>query len=161
MQAILAHPTENILVLPGDVVTVARDPQTFTAAGATGQNAVIPFDSIGISLEEAIARAGGLNDQRADPQGVFVVRFEEWQRYDELGLIRPSPGQVEQVPVIYRVNMRDPSAFFLARRFSMRNKDLLFVSNAPLAELQKVFSLINTLVISGATAIAVTAAVRY
>lgn len=161
MQAILAQPTENIFVLPGDVVTVARDPQTFTAAGATGQNAVIPFDSIGISLEEAIARAGGLNDQRADPQGVFVIRFEDAQRYDQLGVGRPSPGPSAQIPVIYRVNMRDPNSFFLARRFYMRNKDVLFVSNAPLAELQKVFGVINTLIVPGATAVAVTAAARY
>ncbi|MGE3703187.1 MAG: polysaccharide biosynthesis/export family protein [Hyphomicrobiaceae bacterium] len=161
MQAILAHPTENILVLPGDVVTVARDPQTFTAAGATGQNAVIPFDSIGISLQEAIARAGGLNDQRADPQGVFVVRFEDKHRYLELGLVVPSPSSADQVPVIYRINMRDPNAFFLARRFPMRNKDLLFVSNAPLAELQKVFGVINTLIVPGASALAVTAVARY
>ena len=161
MQAILAQPTENILVLPGDVVTVSRDPQTFTAAGATGQNAVIPFDSIGISLEEAIARAGGLNDLRADPQGVFVIRFEDAQRYDQLGLVRPSSGPSAQIPVIYRVNMRDPNSFFLARRFYMRNKDVLFVSNAPLAELQKVFGVINALIVPGATAVAVTAAARY
>jgi hypothetical protein len=43
----------------------------------------------------------------------------------------------------------------------MRNKDLLFVSNAPLAELQKVFGIINALIVPGASAIAVTAAVRY
>ncbi|MGD9885710.1 MAG: polysaccharide biosynthesis/export family protein, partial [Reyranella sp.] len=150
MQAVLARPAENILVMPGDIVTVSRDPQTFTAAGATGQNAVIPFDAVGLSLDEAIARAGGLNDQRADPTGVFVVRFEEPHQYDELKLIRPTAGQTGQIPVIYRINMRDPNAFFLARRFSMRNKDLLFVSNAPLAELQKLFGVINTLIIPGA-----------
>jgi len=161
MQAILVQPSENIPVLPGDVVTVARDPQTFTAAGATTQNAVIPFDTIGVSLEEAIGKAGGLNDQRADPQGVFVVRFEDPQRYDQLGFARPAPGSTDKIPVIYRVNMRDPNAFFLARQFSMRNKDLLFVSNASITELQKLFLVINSLIVPGATAIAVAAAIRY
>jgi polysaccharide export outer membrane protein len=49
--------------------------------------------------------------------------------------------------------MRDPNAFFMARRFTMRDKDILYVSNAPLSDLQKVFGLINLLVspvISGA-----------
>ena len=76
---------------PGDVVSVARDPQTFTAAGATGQNAVVPFDAIGITLDQAIARAGGLNDNRADPSGVFVIRFERAEDYDHLELPRPQP----------------------------------------------------------------------
>jgi polysaccharide export outer membrane protein len=75
--------------------------------------------------------------------------------------VRPSSGPSAQIPVIYRVNMRDPNSFFLARRFYMRNKDVLFVSNAPLAELQKVFGVINALIVPGATAVAVTAAARY
>ena len=58
MQALLSNPNENIPVRAGDVVIVAREPQTFTAAGATGQNNVIPFDTIGITLDQAIARAG-------------------------------------------------------------------------------------------------------
>jgi hypothetical protein len=51
-----SHPEENIHVLPGDVITVVRDPQTFTAFGATGRSEKIPFDTAGVTLEEAIAR---------------------------------------------------------------------------------------------------------
>jgi len=51
--AILNHPEENIYVLPGDVLTVVRDPQTFTAFGATGRSEKIPFDTTGITLETA------------------------------------------------------------------------------------------------------------
>jgi polysaccharide export outer membrane protein len=47
MQAILADPRENIFVMPGDAITVARDPQKFTAIGATGKNEVLPFDAVG------------------------------------------------------------------------------------------------------------------
>ena len=142
LQALLTEPTENVLVKAGDVVAVTREPQTFTSAGATGQNAVVPFDAIGITLEQAIARAGGLNDSRADPGGVFVIRFEKPSDYDQLGLSRPEPGPLTEVPVVYRINFREPNSFFLARRFPMHNKDILFVSNAPAAELQKVVNII-------------------
>ncbi len=160
MQAMLTDPAENVYVRPGDVVSVAREPQTFTAAGATGQNSVIPFDAIGITLDQAIARAGGLSDSRADPAGVFVIRYERPEDYDQLRLPRPDPGPLSQVPVIYRVNMRDPNGFFMARRFPVRNKDILFVSNAPITEFQKVWSLMLGLVGAGATVIAVSAATR-
>lgn len=160
LQAVLVDPSENIFVRPGDVVSVAREQQTFTSAGATGQNSVIPFDAVGITLDQAIARSGGLSDSRADPGGVFVIRFERPSDYDQLRLPRPQPGTLPQVPVIYRVNMRDPNGFFLARRFPIRNKDILFVSNAPAAEMQKVVNIMLGFVGAGATIIAVSAATR-
>jgi polysaccharide export outer membrane protein len=155
MQAILRDPKENIPVAPGDVITVAREPQTFTAIGATGTNNVISFDALGLSLEQAIGKAGGLNDQRADPEGVFLIRFEQAELYDQLGFKRPSVDEKGDVPVIYRLNMRDASAFFLARRFPMHNKDILFVSNAPAAEIGKVGTIISTFLVPAGTIIAV------
>ncbi len=92
MQALLISPAENVFVRPGDVISVAKEPQTFTSAGATGQNSVVPFDSIGITLDQAIARAGGLSDTRADPGGVFVIRYERPEEYDQLGFRRLDPG---------------------------------------------------------------------
>ena len=154
LQALLTDPAENVPVRPGDVVAVTREPQTFTAAGATGQNAVVPFDAIGITLEKAIARSGGLSDVRADPGGVFVIRFERPEDYDQLGLARPDPNPMAEVPVVYRINMREPNSFFLARRFPMHNNDILFVSNAPAAELQKVMNIIWGFTGLGATAVA-------
>ena len=159
MQAMLTDPTENVYVRPGDVISVAREPQTFTASGATGVNAVVPFDAIGITLDQAIARAGGLNDNRADPAGVYVIRYEQVADYDQLGLRRPDTTATSQVPVIYRVNMRDPSSFFLARRLPIRNKDILFVSNAPLTEVQKVMAMLLPVLGVGATAAVVTSTV--
>ncbi len=155
MQAVLSDPAENVYVRPGDVISVAREQQTFTSAGATGQNAVVPFEAMGITLDQAIARAGGLNDRRADPSGVFVIRFERPEDYDELGFRRPDPSALTQVPVIYRVNMRDPNSFFMARRFPIRNKDILFVSDAPSMELQKAMTVLLPFLGVGASAVAV------
>jgi polysaccharide export outer membrane protein len=160
MQAILLDPSENIYVQPGDTISVAREQQTFTAAGATGKNAVIPFDAIGITLEQGIANAGGLTDSRADPAGVFVIRFEQANEYDQLRLARPEPGTYSQIPVIYQFNMRDANSYFLARRFPIRNKDILFVSNASLADKQKVMNLLLPIIGVGATIVAVGAVTR-
>ncbi len=74
--AIVNNPRENIYLHPGDTLTLVRDPQKFIAYGATGQNAEIPFDADGISLAEALAKSGGLQDNRSDPRGVFVFRYE-------------------------------------------------------------------------------------
>ena len=47
------------------------------------------------------------------------------------------------VPVVYRLDMRDPANMFLAQSFPIFNKDVLFVSNAPLTDAQKAFQIFN------------------
>ena len=76
MESLVADPAENIYAHPGDVLTLVRLPQSFTAFGATGANAQIPFPSERMTLVEALAKAGGLQDLRSDPEGVFLFRFE-------------------------------------------------------------------------------------
>ncbi|MBC8838352.1 polysaccharide export protein, partial [Escherichia coli] len=56
---------------------------------------------------------------------------------------------------IYRLDLHDPSAMFVAQSFVMDNKDMLYVSNAPIAELQKVLNLVFSVafpVVSGVQA---------
>lgn len=145
MPIVLERPAENIHVRPNDVITLIRAPLSYTAIGATGQNAVIPFGQIKLSLDEAIGKAGGLSDFRADPQGVFVLRFEPVDLVRRLVAPRPLELPGPAVPVAYRLNLRDPAAMFAARAFVMHDKDIIYVANAPMTEVQKVFSLINTL----------------
>lgn len=154
LQSVMRRPQENIFLRPNDVLTLVRDPQTFTAVGATGRNAVIPFEAVGTSLEEAIAKSGGLIDTRSDPDGVFILRYEPVHFLRSWRDPREIRGHHVFVPVIYQLNMRDPAALFLARRFQIRDKDIIYVSNAPFAEIQKLFALIQTVAqpaIQGAT----------
>ena len=160
METILATPQENVFLRGGDIVTVVREPQTYTAFGAVGQNTVVPFGRISLSLEEAIAKAGGLLDTKSDPDGVFLLRFEPPSTVAALQPGRPIDPREHMIPVVYRLTLRDAKSYFIARSFKMRDKDTIYVSNASAAELQKFLSLVATLtspVISGAS---VAAAVR-
>ena len=46
------------------------------------------------------------------------------------------------MPVIYSIDLKDPRSFFVAQTFPIRNSDVLYVANAPGAELQKFMTLI-------------------
>jgi polysaccharide biosynthesis/export protein len=141
LETIIRDPRQNVPLRPGDVVTALFQPYSFTALGAAGKNDEINFEAQGITLAQALARAGGLQDSRSDAQGVFIFRLE-----DAKALQWPtSPVRTTadgKVPVVYRVNLRDPNSFFVAQSFMMDNKDLLYVSNAPIAELQKFLNVI-------------------
>lgn len=141
LDTMIRDPRQNVPLRAGDVVAALFQPNSFMVLGATGKNEEINFEGQGITLSQALARAGGLQDSRSDAQGVFIFRFEDagalsWQK---------TPARVTadgKVPVIYRVNLRDPGTLFTAQSFMMENKDLLYVSNAPMAELQKVLNVI-------------------
>jgi polysaccharide biosynthesis/export protein len=146
LQRIMAKPAENVFVRPGDTINLIRAPLTFTAVGATGQNGVVPFGQVELSLEEAVAKAGGLVDARSDPEGVFVLRYEPVKLVRSLlNDENAFAGQTDVLkPVVYKINMRSANSMFQARRFQIINKDIVYVANAPLNELQKVFALFST-----------------
>lgn len=155
--SILADPSENIFVHPDDVITVIREPKTFTAFGASGnQNTSIPFGQTTLTLEEAIAKAGGLSDLRADAAGVFLFRFEPTLLAHELAPSRTLPSEGNLVPVVYRLNMSQANSYFLARAFEMKDKDILYIANASSETLQKFLRIVLPVIsaVKGGTTIA-------
>ncbi len=48
------------------------------------------------------------------------------------------------VPTIYLVSLSDPTGYFLTSLVPVHSEDLLYVSNAPAADLQKFLNLIGT-----------------
>jgi polysaccharide export outer membrane protein len=145
MERLVSDPGENIFAQPGDVLTLVRTPQTYSVLGATGQNAQITFNAERITLAEAIAKAGGLQDLRSDPAGVFLFRFEPAAVVTALNAPQLGTGPDRSSPVVYRLDMSDANAYFLAQRFPIEDKDVIYVANARLNELQKFFTLLNTL----------------
>ena len=145
MTRLVGDPRENIYAWPGDVLTLVQIPQTFSVFGATGANTQLPFNAEKMTLAEAVARAGGLQDQRADPSGVFLFRYEPPAVVGALGAGNLASGPDRSSPVVYRLDFRDADSYFLANQFPLEDKDVIYVSNALLSDVQKFFTLLNTL----------------
>jgi polysaccharide export outer membrane protein len=142
---VTSDPKENIYMRANDVLTLIRDPQTFIVYGATGRNAEIPFDAEGINLAQALAKAGGLLDSRADPAGVFVFRYEPEEVARALRRDSPLIQHGYSTPIVYRLNLREANSLFVAQSFHILNRDLLYVSNAPVTDFQKYEEIISSL----------------
>jgi len=145
MEVLVSNPTENIYAWPGDVLTLVRLPQTFSVFGATGQNTQVSFNAERVTLAEALAKAGGLQDLRADPAGVFLFRFEPPDVVDALKARALATGPGGSSPIVYRLDLGDANSYFFAQRFPVEDKDIIYVANARLNELQKFFTLLNTI----------------
>jgi polysaccharide export outer membrane protein len=142
---IVRDPSQNIYLRPNDLVYVYSDPQVYTVFGATQRNATVPFTTDHLTLAEAVGNAGGLNDLRADARGVFIFRYEDPDVYAAVRNLQPralgSPSPTDAgVPVVYKIDMKDPVGFFAAQRFVMRNNDVLYVSNSLSVDLSKLLS---------------------
>ena len=143
--ALVNEPVNNIYVHPNDIIYLFKEPQTFLAFGATTTQTQFNFDAWRLSLAEAVARAGGLNDNQADPGSVFLYRGEPREVAIALGLdCSKFVGPI--IPVIYNIDLRDPAGYFLATNFEMRNKDVIFVSNAASVDITKALNFFRTVV---------------
>jgi polysaccharide export outer membrane protein len=140
--ALVYEPENNIFARPNDTIYVYREPQTVVVFGASGQQGQFNFDAWRISLAEAVAKAGGLNDTLADPASVFVYRGEVREVAERLG-VDTSNFEGPIIPVVYNVNFRDPSGYFMATKFQMHNKDVIFASNAAAVEQAKIMNYIR------------------
>lgn len=146
LETVIKDPRQNIRLQPDDVVTALYQTYSFTALGATGTNAEIPFEATGITLAQALGRAGGLQDHRADMRGAFLFRLENPSAFGS-ALPENTPTTPDgRIPVIYRIDLKNPAIFFAAQSFPIHDKDVIYVSNAPLAEFQKFVNIVSSLV---------------
>jgi polysaccharide biosynthesis/export protein len=115
------------------------------AFGATGKQGQFTFDAWRISLAEAVGKTTGLDDAKAEPGAVFLYRGESREVARQLG-IDISKYSSLIIPVVYVVNFRDPSGYFLAVQMQIRNKDVLYVSNAATVEATKFLNYVRLIV---------------
>jgi polysaccharide export outer membrane protein len=141
-RTLIDKPSENIYVRPGDVVYVNRERRTYLAFGASGLNGRIDFEDSNLTLGEAVAKAGGLLDDRADPSQVFLYREVDRKTLQETG-VDVSRFSGDTIPTVFRANLRDPSIFFAVQQFKMKDKDIIYVSNSNATEINKFLSFVN------------------
>ena len=150
LRDIIRDPRQNIVLKTDDVITVLFQPLSFTVLGAAGRNAEVDFEETGVTLAQAMGRIGGLQDMRADPKGVFIFRWEDPAYLKGTSSETPS-GPHGKVPVIYRIDMKKPETYFAAQAFEMRDKDVVFITNSPMAEFQRFMGIISSTILPVAT----------
>lgn len=130
---IRSNGVDDLVLSPGDRIELIRRPRTYTVFGAVSRISQIPFETGEVSLAEALARAGGPNDSVANPSAIFLFRYNA------------KTGSEAEEPVIYRLNLLKPESYFLAQKFAMRDKDVMYIANAAANQPAKAFGIINQL----------------
>lgn len=150
MSDVIKNPQDDIFLSPGDVVYLSREPRFFLVLGSTpspgsiggSNNRRFTFDNDRMTLSEGLAKAGGLDGTRADSKSVFVLRAESRAMLERAGVdVSGVPGSL--VPTVYTLDFSKPDGLFLANSFSIRDRDVVFVSEAPSQEVIKALNVVS------------------
>ena len=137
----------NFPVAPNTEIVLERARKRFVAMGAVNQPGLHDFPSQSPSLLEVLGVVGGLAEQKADARGVFIFRMPDNISYDAAsGLVTSA-----EKPMVFHLDMRDPTSMFLARQFLVYPDDAVYVTNAHVYEFQKMISPIVQVLVLGRT----------
>lgn len=145
LDRILNEPEQNIALRAGDLISFTRRQASYTIMGSVARPADIPFNEAEITLLEAIGKSSGLDDGRADPSSVFLLRRESAAALQNIGV---SPKHwwsrtAYGVPTVYRVDMSQPNSLFNATAIHIRNGDVIYAASASAVELRKALGLLG------------------
>ncbi len=118
----------DVGVQKGDEIVVRPNSQTFTVLGAVAKAGNVPLTKGNMTLLEALGEVHGLSDERANKTGVYVFR---------MGDIQDNPNTRARV---FRLDLMQPVSIFVAQQFGMQANDVIYVTNAPLYEYNKILT---------------------
>lgn len=143
LDRVMSESNQNVHLQPGDQIFIEGSAASFTAFGAFKSTGEFEFEPGKMNLSQGIARAGGLLDDRANARNVFLIRNQ--QVYDASAAFAsagktPGGPLVRAQPVVYRINMRDISNLVLMQNFPMQAGDILYATNANMADFGKLLT---------------------
>ncbi|AWB66747.1 polysaccharide biosynthesis protein [Saccharobesus litoralis] len=121
--------SQNRLLKHGDVVHVTRtDKQKVYVLGDVNEVGVVPVHRYGLSLAEALTQSGGLNEQSANANGIFVLRKRQNNNTDDV------------VADVFQLHAKNAVAMLWANEFELQSQDIVYVTTAPIARWNRLIS---------------------
>ncbi|MEQ7871372.1 polysaccharide export protein [Chromohalobacter salexigens] len=119
---------QNLLLQDGDVlhVPVVGNQQVYVM-GEVNTPTAVPMPNERLSLTNALAQAGGINENSADASGIFVIR-------------RNHDVESDTFATVYQLNAKNAISFVLGSEFILQPTDVVYVTAAPIARWNRVIS---------------------
>lgn len=118
---------QNILLKAGDVLHVERnDANKVFVMGEVNEPRSVIMGRAGMTLAEAISDVGGINNMHANASGVFVMRL--------------APNNAENLIDVFQLDARQASALVMADQFRLQERDIVYVTTAPMSRWNRIVS---------------------
>lgn len=124
---------ENILLQDGDLIHIPRnDADKVFVLGEVNRPQSLNMSRNGTSLAEALASSNGINENRADGRGIYVLR--------NTGITKDAEGLPVYQATIFHLNAASAVGFMLADKFPLEARDVVYVSPAPITRWNRFLS---------------------
>ena len=121
----------------GDKVIVEEDRRYFLSLGAAGREAQHPFNRDTVSALDALATIGGVNDSRADPQGILILR-----EYPDSAVKDGTAGPGKS-RVVFTLDLTSSDGLFSAGNFHIQSGDLVLATESPLTNTRTILGIVG------------------
>ncbi|MGH1577915.1 polysaccharide biosynthesis/export family protein [Planktotalea sp.] len=139
-------PGHNIALRGNDKIIIEEDHRSFVGLGASGAEKLVYFEKDSITAIEAVSMIGGLQETRADAEGVLVLRtFPHFAT-------KRSTYEPQYPRVVFVMNLTEAEGLFSASEFKILPGDVVLASESPFAKWTPAVVMLNKLLtISKAT----------
>ncbi|MCF6273095.1 MAG: polysaccharide biosynthesis/export family protein [Rhodobacteraceae bacterium] len=146
LRDLYSNPKNDITLRANDRIIVEKDERYFSVLGATTGQARIDFTSRNPSIVDALSLIGGLNSRIADPRGIFIFRMET---ADIANKVLDTTQFTTPQRVAYVIDLTTDESIFTAQTFKIRDRDTIYVTEAPFVGwtrvLESIAGTVNTL----------------
>ena len=137
VETLLDHPTLDTRLQGGDRVFVEEDTRYFLSFGAAGREDQHRFTRNEMSAMDAVAVMGGVQDSKADPKGILILR-----EYPAAAVSAGVRGP-RQSRVVFTVDLTTADGLFSARNFHINTGDLIVATESPINDALTVSNIIG------------------
>ncbi|MGL6209010.1 MAG: polysaccharide biosynthesis/export family protein [Paracoccaceae bacterium] len=140
MDKLLKNAEYDAVVRGGDKIYVEGEDRYFLSLGASGVEAQIDFPQDYVTALDAMSLAGGLNDTRANPKGILILRdYRESQ-------VRADGTGPERERIVFAFDLTNADGLFSAGEFPIQHRDLVLVTESPVNTANTIFGLIGRVI---------------
>lgn len=122
----------------GDSIIVENDSRYFLSLGAAGAENQFRFNRDRVSALDALAIVGGVDDARANPKGVLILR-----EYPVSALAAGTRGPRRE-RVVFTIDLTTSDGLFSARNFFIQSGDLVLATESPVSNVRTIVGLIGS-----------------
>jgi len=140
MSRLLDTPTLDTRLNGGDQIIIENDDRYFLSLGAAGAESQFDFNRDTLSALDALAIIGGVDDSRANPHGVLVLR-----EYPASALSSGQRGPRQQ-RVVFTIDLTTSDGLFSARHFEIHSGDLVLATESPINNVRTIAGLVGNAV---------------
>lgn len=129
-------PQMDTILRGGDKLIIDEDTRYFRSLGAAQRETLVPFPHDEVSALDAMSLIGGVDDRRADPKGILILREYEASAIKD-GVRGPAHARS-----VFVIDLTSADGLFSAGKFRIQPQDTVMVSESPVSGATTVLGLV-------------------